>query len=228
MVAFLFSFFLFSTLFAKNLPVVGTTETVGKIAGIEIEAKVQGPSAQETPLQIICLFEYTEGDIYTSPPALPKESNGLVHVDEALKGLITDIRKSGKFAGKTLETLLIDPPKNSILATKLLLIGLGNRNKFKPDTMYWVGAIGMREALRLRVKSYSHASDLKDAGVDSPTAEVAMNVIKGALSAYQTQKYLKKQKASQPLTVSKVTLLAGQAFFEESKQGIQSALRNEK
>jgi len=226
MASLLFSLFLFSSVLAQNLPVVGTTETIGKIAGVEIEAKVEGPSAQETPLQIICLFEYTEGDIYTSPPALPKASNGLVHVDEALKGLLTEIRKSGKFTGKALETLLIEPPKNTILAKKLLLIGLGNRDEFTIEMMYWVGVVGMREALRLEVKSYSHASDLKDEGYDSPTAEVAMNVIKGAISAYQTQKYLKKQKASALLSVSKVTLLAGQAFFEESKKGIQSVLAN--
>ncbi len=227
MVSLLFSLFFFSSILAQNLPTVGTTESVGKIEGIEIEAKVEGPSAQDTPLQIICLFEYTEGDIYNSPPALPNESNGLVHVDESLKGLLTDIRKSEKYTGKALETLLIDPPKNTILAKKLLLIGLGNRNEFKPEMMYWVGVVGMREALRLEVKSYSHASDLKDAGYDSPTAEVAKNVIKGAISAYQTQKYLKKKKASTTLSVSKVTLLAGQAFFEESKKGIQTALRDE-
>jgi len=55
-----------------NLPTLGTYETVGKVDGLEIVAKVQSPSLQETPLQIVCLFEYTEGDIFNSPPALPK------------------------------------------------------------------------------------------------------------------------------------------------------------
>ena len=196
--------FLFLTSAAsKPLPVVNTTELLGRIDGVSIEAVVQSPSAQKTPLQIVCLFEYVEGDIFNSPPALPKELNGMVHVDEALHGLITDLRKTNKFEGKFLETLLIVPPANSISAKKLLLIGLGNRNDFKPEMMRLVGLTGMREALRLEVESYSHASDLKDAGISSPTADVAGYVIQGAIEAYRTQMYLKKQNASRSVISNK-------------------------
>lgn len=208
----------------KTLPPVGTAEIVGKVDGMDIEVKVQGPSAQETPLQIICVFEYTEGDIYNSPPALPKDLNGLVHVDENLKGLFTELRKTNKFEGKALETLLIIPPPDTIPAKKLLLIGLGNRQGFKFDTMRMVGMIGMREALRLGVASYSHASDLKDAGLSSPTADVAGYIITGAIEAYRTQNYLLERHASSPLTVNKITLLAGPAYFEQSKEGVRRVI----
>lgn len=209
---------------SKPLPALGTSERLGKVDSIDIEATVQSPSGQATPLQVVCLFEYTEGDITTSPPALPKELNGLLHVDEALFGLITNLRKSNKFEGHSLETLLIIPPPNSIPAKKLLLIGLGNRNDFKPEMMRMVGVVGMREALRLGVTSYSHASDLKDAGISSPTADVAGYVVQGAIEAYRTQQYLKTQNASNSLTVTKMTLLTGPAFFEDSKQGIKKVI----
>lgn len=207
------------------LPAVGTQETIGKIDGVEIRVKVQSPAAQETPLQVVCLFEYTEGDIFTSPPALPKESNGMVHVDEALKGLITDLRKTKQFQGQSLETLLITPSGNAMPAKKLLLIGLGHRNAFKPESMRLVGATGMREAARLGVASYSHASDLKDAGIDSPTADVAGYVVQGALEAYRTQCDLVKKNASDPMTVTQVTLLVGQAYLEDSKEGAQKVVK---
>lgn len=203
---------------------VGSKQTLGTFKKLSIEAFVQSPSLQETPLQVICLFEYSEGDIFNSPPALSKEFNGLVHIDEAFKGLLTDLRKTHKFEGKLLETLLITPPKGTVAAKKLLLIGLGNRNDFKPEIMRLIGLTGMREALRLEVSSYSHASDLKDAGIDSPTQEVAGKVIQGAIEAYQVQEYLQTQKMAGPLSVSKVTLLAGPAYFEESKEGIQKVL----
>jgi len=148
----------------------------------------------------------------------------MVHVDEALKGLITDLRKSQKFQGRAYETLLITPAIHTIAAKKLLLIGLGDRHDFKPEIMQMIGVIGMREALRLGVSSYSHASDLKDAGIDSPTGEVAGNVVKGAIGAYQTQQYLKEKNASDPLTVTKVTLLTGPAYFEDSKEGIKKVM----
>jgi hypothetical protein len=81
-----------------TLPKLGTSKVIGKVDGIKIEAKVQSPSGQQTPLQIVCLFEYTDGDIF-NPPALPKDLNGMMHVDEAMHGLITTIRKDGKFLG---------------------------------------------------------------------------------------------------------------------------------
>lgn len=212
------------TLDAVTLPPVGEVAKLGYVGGVEIETVVQSPSAQEAPLQIVCLFEYTEGDIFNSPPALPKDLNGMVHIDEALKGLITDLRKTNRFEGKLLETLLIIPPSGSIAAKKLLLIGLGSRKDFKADIMRLVGIVGMREALRLGVNSYSHASDIKDAGIDSPTGEVAGNVIKGALEAFLTQNYLKERQASAPLTVTKITLLSGPAYFEDSQKGIEKVI----
>jgi hypothetical protein len=206
-----------------QLTAVGTTAVLGKADGIAIEGKVQSPSGQATPLQIVCIFEYEEGDL-TSPRALPAAANGLLHVDQALKGLITDLRKSGKFLGHRLETMLLTPPKGSMPAQKLLLIGLGNRNDFTPDLMTDIGRVGMREALRLGVSSYSHASDLKDGGIDSPTGTVAVNVVKGALEAYETESYLVKKKVTTHKPLTKVTLLAGQAFFVPSGDAIKAYL----
>jgi hypothetical protein len=208
---------------SPQLAAVNTSAILGKADGIAIEGKVQSPSAQPTPLQIVCVFEYTEGDM-TSPQALPAAANGLLHVDEALNGLITDLRKSGKFAGHALETLLITPTKGSIPAQKLLLIGLGNRNQFTPELMTNVGRVGMREALKLGVSSYSHASDLKDAGIDSPTGPIAVNVVKGALEAYETEEYLASKKLSTHKPLTKVTLLAGQAFFAPSGEAVKAYL----
>lgn len=220
-----------TTLLAQDaqpkLVAVGTTAVLGKADGITIEGKVQSPSGQPTPLQIVCIFEYEEGDL-TSPQALPAAANGLLHVDEALSGLITDLRKNGKFLGHRLETMLLTPPKGSIPAQKLLMIGLGNRKDFTPDLMTDIGRVGMREALRLGVSSYSHASDLKDGGIDSPTGTVAVNVVKGALEAYETETYLVNKKVSSHKPLTKVTLLAGQAFFTPSGDAIKAYLSTRK
>lgn len=206
---------------------VGTAQTIGKVGNtVAVELKVAGPSGQKTPLQIACLFEYTEGDIFNSPPALPASVNGMVHLDQAFHGLITEVRKSGRFQGHALETLLITPSPGVIPATKLLLIGLGDRTKFTPELMKQVTTVGFREASRLGVDSYSQASDLKDAGIDSPTAEVAKQIINGLSAAYQTQLYLQQQKLSSPSPVRKLTILAGPAFFDITKQGLTDALIN--
>ncbi|OKS84950.1 M17 family peptidase N-terminal domain-containing protein [Mucilaginibacter polytrichastri] len=205
---------------AQPLAAVGTSAIIGSVDHIEIATTVQSPSNQPTPLQIVCIFEYTEGDI-TSAQALPAAANGLLHVDQAFNGLITDLRKSGKFAGHALETLLIIPPKGTIPAEKLLLIGLGNRNNFNPELMTNIGRIGMREALRLGVSSYSHASDLKDGGIDSPTGLVATNVIKGAIEAYETEQYLQGKGLTTLKPITKITLLTGQPFFTPTGDAVK-------
>lgn len=202
---------------------VGTQTRAGVAAGLAVDVKVAGPATQATPLQVACVFEYVEGDI-TQPPALPAALNGMRHLDESLHGLITELRKSGRFAGHALETLLIVPPKGTIAAERLLLIGLGKRQAFEPALLEQVGAVGMREALRLGVAAYSHASDIKDAGVDSPTAASARAVVTGALAALATQRYLADKGASAPVTVGGLTLLAGPAFFAETTAAVRELL----
>ncbi|OXA89956.1 M17 family peptidase N-terminal domain-containing protein [Flavobacterium hercynium] len=202
---------------------IGSTVTWGKVDGVAVNGLVQGPSAAEAELQVACVFEYTEGDIF-NPPALPANLNGMVHLDEALKGSITELRKSGKFTGHALETLLITPPKGTLAAKKLLLIGLGDRNSFTPEMMVSVGSVAMREALRLGVSNFSFASDIKDAGIDSPTALVATNVVLGSFEAYRTQTYLKQQKLSDHKPLTKIILLAGPAFYTTAGEGIKTAI----
>ncbi|GAA3933841.1 peptidase M17 [Chitinophaga oryziterrae] len=211
------------TTFAQTTT-VGTSTIWGKVDGVGIEGMVQGPSTEVTPLQVACVFEYTEGDIFNSPPALEASVNGMVHLDHDLKGIITDIRKSGRFTGHAFETLLITPPAGTIGAKRVLLIGLGNRNKFTPSLMTDIASVAMREALRLGVGSFAFASDLKDAGIDSPTALVAANVVKGMFAAYRTEIYLKTKKMSSFKPLTKVTLLAGPAFYTVAGQGIKEAI----
>lgn len=203
---------------------VGTSKIWGQIDGISIEVMVQGPATEVTPLQVACVFEYSEGDIFISPPAPPAELNGMVHLDEALNGLITKIRRSGKFTGHALETLLITPTKEAISASRLLLIGLGDRNTFHPDIMMDVGVVSMREALRLNVDHYAFAADIKDAGVVSPATTVAGNIVRGAISACRTQSYLKKKGMGSFTPPTKLTILSGMNFFNEVGEGIRAVI----
>ena len=202
----------------------GTSKVWGKVDNVAVEGLVEGPSTTQTSLQIACVFEYSEGDIYLSPPALPESVNGMVHLDHALNGLITEVRKTGKFSGHTYETLLIIPPPGTLPAKRLLLIGLGDRARFNPDLMVTIGEVALREALRLGVADFVFASDLKDAGVDSPTALVAGNVVRGIFQAYRVEEYLKSKNVSHHQPLDKVTLLAGPAFFTAAGDGVREAI----
>jgi hypothetical protein len=203
---------------------VGTSKEWGVLNGVSLVGLVQGPSAAVADLQIVCVFEYAEGDIYNSPPALPAALNGLVHLDAALKGQLTEIRKTGKFDGHFLETFLLIPDKKTLGAKKLLLIGLGNRNNFNENSMIAVGEIATREALKLGVSNFAFGSDLKDAGIDSKTAVVSGNVVKGVINEYRLQNELKIKGLTRFKRLKKVYLLAGPAFFEVAGGGIRDAI----
>ena len=202
---------------------VGTSKIWGKVDGINIEAMVQGPATEVASLQVACVFEYTEGDIF-NPPALPAELNGMVHLDQALHGLITEIRRTGQFSGHAFETILIVPPTGLISAKKLLLIGLGDRNAFTPDLMKGVGVVAMREALRLGIDHLAIAADIKDGGIASPTGLVAGNLVRGAISGYRTQTYLQSKSMGSFVPLTKLTLLAGMSFFNDAGEGIKAAI----
>jgi Cytosol aminopeptidase family, N-terminal domain len=208
---------------ADSAAAIGTDAEIGELEGLHVHVKVAGPHAHVVPLQIACVFEYTKDDL-RAPPALPPAANGMVHLDEALGGLITELRQSGKFAGHALETLLITPPKGRIAAGRLLLIGLGDRHAFSLALMAQVGAVGMREALRLGVTEYAHASDLKDAGLDSPTGAVARAVVSGAIAALSTERAMSERGMAPQPTVHALTLLAGPAFFADTRAAIRAAI----
>lgn len=219
-----FTFAQTTTVNASPTPAaVGTSKNWGSVDGISMIGLVQGPSSADAQLQVACVFEYTENDIH-SAQALPANLNGLVHLDEALKGEFTKIRQSGQFKGHSLETILITPPAGSMSAKKLLLIGLGDRNAFTPELMASVGEVAAREAMRLGVTNFAFASDLKDAGIDSPTALVAGNVVKGIVLANRSEMYLRQHNLSNTKKLEKVYLLAGPSFFEVAGGGIKEAI----
>lgn len=198
----------------------GTSKIWGVLDGISIIGLVEGPATADSQLQIACVFEYTEGDIYNSPPALPAAINGLVHLDQTLNGQLTQIRKNNYFSGHIFETFLITPPLGTLKSDRLLLIGLGDRNSFSPEIMIEVGKIAMREALKLGVENFSIASDLKDAGIDSPTALIPSDMLKGVISEYRAQKILNGLDLVKYSPISQVYLLSGSTFFHVAGEGI--------
>ena len=109
-------------------------------------------------------------------------------------------------------------------ASRLLLIGLGDRNDFNPDLMKEVAAVSMREALRLNIDHYAFAANLKDAGISSPVSTVAANIVRGAISACRTQSYLKKKGMGSFTPPTKLTLLSGMNSFNEAGEGIKATI----
>src|SRR5215470_1025395 len=88
---------------------------------VKIRVRMEGPYTADVPLQVVCYFKYT-------PEGAKRMSGAPVELDKRLSGVIGSLRERSEFVGDQLETLLIIPPKNSIKAKALLLVGLGDED----------------------------------------------------------------------------------------------------
>jgi hypothetical protein len=215
---------------SETLPAVGTEQLAGQALGLAVLVKAQGPAGQATPLQVICVFDNSNPqDIYQSPPALPADRNGLVHVDQALGGQLTALRRAGHFGGQPLETLLLMPPAGTLPAARLLLVGLGSRVAAATTLaplMERVGLVALRAAELLGVSSYSFAADVQDGGLTGVAVDIAHAVLTGTFSAYRTQQYLAAQGLGAPPVVRQHTLLAGPPTFAHAVAGMEGFFRS--
>jgi hypothetical protein len=187
-----------------------------KSAPILIQILAQSPAETSTDLQVICLFR-------SSP--VNTLHGSLTETNEKLKGLLDRIRKPELFRGELGETLLIAPPKDSLGAKELLIIGLGDSQTFSPQRMQLVGESLYTEASRIGVAHPFFAPTILDGGVAKfTTGEVAEQVIAGFLRAAATDKVLKDANASASQGVTALTYLAGAKNVDSTRKGIEKAI----
>jgi hypothetical protein len=185
-------------------------------APIPIRVLAQSPAVADTYLQVVCLFR-------SSP--VNKLQGALAEINDKLTGLLDRVRSPQLFRGELGETVLLTPPKNSIGAKKLLLVGLGDSQTFSPQRMQLVGEIVYTEASRLGVRNPFFAPTVLDGGVSRfTTGQVSEQVIAGFLHAAETEKLVSKANASTSDGIGSLTYLAGQPHAEETRAGIEKAI----
>ena len=184
----------------------------------KVKVRMEGPYTADVPLQVVCYFKYT-------PEGAKRMSGAPVELDKRLGGAIGSLRERGEFVGDQLETLVIIPPKNSIKAKALLLVGLGDENALSLALMEAVGRVSLREAVRLGVSRVAFAPLIRDQGnTKLGTGDVETAVVRGMLLAYDTEKRLQKEGLSKEFTLDDWNVEAGPAYFDETVTGIQKAI----
>jgi len=135
------------------------------------------------------------------------------------------VRSPNLFRGELGETLLLAPPKGSLGAGKLLIIGLGDSPTFSPERMQLVGEILYTEASRLGVAHPFFAPTILDGGVSKfTTGQISEQVIGGFLRAARTDKVIANAKASAAQSVTALTYLAGPQHANDTRDGIEKAI----
>jgi hypothetical protein len=186
---------------------------------VKIRLRMEGPYTAEVPLQVVCYFKYT-------PERAKRMSGAPVELDRRLGGVIASLRERGEFVGDQLETILITPPKGSIKAKALLLVGLGDEGSLSLQLMEGVGRVSLREAARLGVSRVAFAPLIRDQGSSKlATGAVGAAVVRGMLLAYDTEKRLQKEGLARPFTLDEWWVEAGPTYFDETVAGVQKACR---
>jgi hypothetical protein len=146
-------------------------------------------------------------------------------MNDKLKGLLDRVRNPNLFRGELGETLLLRPPKGSLGARKLLIVGLGDSQTFSSERMQLVGEILYTEASRLGVAHPFFAPTILDGGVARfTTGQISEQVIRGFLRALETDKVVENAKASAAQSVTALTFLAGSQHANDTREGIEKAI----
>jgi len=185
---------------------------------LKLKVRMEGPYTADAPLQIVCYFKYT-------PEGAKRMKGAAIELDKHLGGVIASLRERGEFVGDELETLLITPPKDSIKATRLLLVGLGPEETLSPNVLDRVGRMCLREATRLGVQQVAFAPLIRDQGnTELPARDVAQAAVKGMLLAYDTERRMQRQGLAADQTLKEWIVEAGPAYFDETVTAVDSAI----
>jgi hypothetical protein len=185
---------------------------------VKVKVRMEGPYTADVPLQVVCYFKYT-------PEGAKRMSGAPVELDKRLGGVIGSLRARGEFVGDQLETLLIIPPKGSIKAKALLLVGLGDEDALSLKLREGVGRVALREAARIGVNRIAFAPLIRDQGNKKlGTGDVETAVVRGMLLAYDTEKRLQKEGLSKEFTLDEWHVEAGPDYFDETITGVRKAI----
>ena len=217
-----FAFVLLATLVGAGQADDAKTEVKEKSLegpnGVTINVRMEGPYTAEVPLQVVCYFKYT-------PEGAKKMTGAPVELDKRLGGVIASLRERGEFVGDEGETLVLIPPKDSIKAKALLLVGLGDEDALSLKVLERVGKVALREAARLGVSRVAYAPLIRDQGNSKlDTGDVAHAVLRGMLLAYDTDRRLQKEGLAKAFTLEQWNVEAGAAFFDDTVVGVQKGI----
>jgi len=156
----------------------------------------------ETPMLAVGVFEGTE-----------TPSGWLEIIDRALGGAILRVLSSGDFRGKSGEELVLYGPENTGLK-RLLLIGLGQPDKFDSESVRRAAGRAVRVAERMRLESLSISLD---AFSNFDAASTAQAAAEGVVLAAWKFRELKTDKSTGTSDVTTVDILGSDDAAEVSR-----------
>ena len=127
-----------------------------------------------------------------------KPTGGILkELDRLTGGILASTYKAGEFKGDGGETALIRfARKGKVKATRLLLIGMGEREEYKASAVSIVSGAATRYLRQLNVKSFALLPRC-----DAYSVEIAQNAVQGVItSQFELDKYKTREKNEKAIT----------------------------
>jgi len=155
-------------------------QVIGSWRDISFEVAAWDGVGADVDLSCGCMFAHeATGDGPTG---------GLLHLDTALSGALTGLRRDGYFRAGPMETLLVSRPPAGIAARALLLVGLGDPADWTVETTAQAAATAARTAMQQGVRSVAFAPSVLDSGLTTGvTGNMPEAMVKAVLAAIDAQ-----------------------------------------
>jgi len=146
-----------------------------------------------------------------------KTTTGILkELDKMTGGLVAAVVKNEEFKGESGETVLLRfAAKGNVNATRLLLLGAGDKSDYKGPTIATLSGTATRAFRKLNVKSFALLARSEDSA-----AEAAQNAVQGFItSQFELDKYKTKDKNEK--TVDTLVICVDDAKPADMKKGIE-------
>ncbi len=144
---------------------------------MKIELAVGDIRKHRADMIVVNLFEGTKS---------PGGSTGAV--DKAIGGAISAAIRDGDFQGKWGETLFLRPEKG-VASHRVLVVGLGKKEKFTPDHIRQLALPVMRMAKKKKISTVASVLHGAGAGGIDPEEAARFLALGAALSGYEYDRY---------------------------------------
>ena len=189
---------------------------------VKIKIRMEGPITAETPLQVVCLFKHKEsGD---------KMLSTAVDLDKDLQGRDHAAAQSWRVCGRSPGDTVDRPSRrNDQTAAAPFRSASAMKVPSRSSCMEAVGRVAVRERLATGGQQSRLCPACPGPGNSQfGTGDVGQHVIRGLLSAYDTERRLQKEGFAKPYTLEEWEEEAGPAFFDETVEGAKRGISEAK
>lgn len=199
-------------------------QSFGTWRGVSLEIAAWDAARVEVDLSVACMFAQE-----TANAGL---NGGLLHLDQALSGSLTALRRSGEFKAGFMEAILVSKPPITVKAKAVLMIGLGKLSSWTAEASAYAIATAVRAAVYRSDQSMAFAPSLLDSGLSpDQTDGVAFNMVRAVIETIEMQVRIVERGLAGPLLLRRAVFDVGASrmdmtteFFRENFEKVVSSM----